>query len=68
MCLQISAMFKVKYGGFIAQERDEPLEELARTLGDVDFCYAVLNKVRCVHLFRLLGHLNIRSLLWRVIS
>lgn len=42
---EIHAMFRVKYGGIVAKERDEPLPELAKLLNDVEFCYAVLNKV-----------------------
>jgi farnesyl-diphosphate farnesyltransferase len=38
-------MFKVKYGGIVRQTHPEPLEDLADKLNDVDFCYAVLNKV-----------------------
>lgn len=39
-------MLKLKLGSGLVKEYKEPLPELARTLNDVDFCYAVLNKVR----------------------
>lgn len=42
---EISAMFRVKFGGLVENERDEPVNELAKILSDIDFCYAVLNKV-----------------------
>lgn len=42
---EIGAMFKVKYGGIVPQEYDEPLDVLATKLKDLEFCYAVLNKV-----------------------
>lgn len=44
---EIRAMLRVKYGGesLVRAEYSEPLEELAGTLSDEDFCYATLNKV-----------------------
>ena len=38
-------MFKIKYGGMIRKTYDAPLEDLCDKLDDIDFCYAVLNKV-----------------------
>ena len=44
-CLQISSLFRLKFGGYVRPLRPEPLEVLAVELNDLDFCYAVLNKV-----------------------
>lgn len=43
--VQISSMLRLKFGGYVRALRPEPLEELAQSLNDLDFCYAVLNKV-----------------------
>eukprot|EP01006_Ploeotia_vitrea_P004362 TRINITY_DN114395_c0_g1_i1.p1 TRINITY_DN114395_c0_g1~~TRINITY_DN114395_c0_g1_i1.p1 ORF type:complete len:459 (-),score=270.46 TRINITY_DN114395_c0_g1_i1:163-1539(-) len=42
---EIKAMLQLKYGGMVRKTHKAPLEELAKSLGDIDFCYAVLNKV-----------------------
>lgn len=42
---EISAMFKLKFGGYVKKQREEPLQDLAKVLNPVDFCYAVLTKV-----------------------
>jgi len=42
---EITAMFKLKFGGYMRKPREEPLEQLASSLSAVDFCYAVLHKV-----------------------
>lgn len=42
---EIQAMFKVKFGGYVNKVYEENLIELAKTLKDAEFCYAVLNKV-----------------------
>jgi hypothetical protein len=42
-------MLRLKFGGYVRPLRPEPLEVLAKEdsgLSDIDFCYAVLNKVR----------------------
>lgn len=38
-------MLRLKFGGYVRPLRPEPLEVLAAELNDLDFCYAVLNKV-----------------------
>lgn len=38
-------MFRLRFGGYVRPLRPEPLEVLAQSLSDIDFCYAVLNKV-----------------------
>ena len=38
-------MLRLKFGGYVRPLRPEPLETLATQLNDLDFCYAVLNKV-----------------------
>jgi hypothetical protein len=40
-------MLRLKFGGYVRPLRPEPLEVLAQQtdLSDIDFCYAVLNKV-----------------------
>ena len=38
-------MFRLKFGGYVRELYPEPLEVLAQRLNDIDFCYAVLNKV-----------------------
>ena len=46
---QVSSMLRLKFGGYVRPLRPEPLEVLAKEdsgLSDIDFCYAVLNKVR----------------------
>jgi len=42
---EIGAMFRLKFGGRIRAESKLPLLTLAKQLNDLDFCYAVLNKV-----------------------
>jgi len=42
---EIGAMLKVKLGGKVRKFPNVPLAELAKTLNNHDFCYAVLNKV-----------------------
>ncbi|CAM4814747.1 unnamed protein product [Rotaria magnacalcarata] len=39
------AILKIKFGGYIKKMPEMPLDELAHTLNDLDFCYATLNKV-----------------------
>ena len=41
-------MLRLKFGGYVRPLRPEPLEVLAAQthMSDIDFCYAVLNKVR----------------------
>jgi len=39
---QVAALVKLQFGGSASKQ---PLNVLAKTLGDEDFCYAVLNKV-----------------------
>ncbi len=39
------AIFKMKFGGYIPKVPKNHLAELALTLNDLDFCYAILNKV-----------------------
>lgn len=43
--LEVAAICKLKFGGHIRKVHKQPLTQLAQTLSDVDFCYAVLNKV-----------------------
>ena len=43
--VQVSSMLRLKFGGYVRPLRPEPLEVLAAELNDLDFCYAVLNKV-----------------------
>jgi len=40
-------MLRLKFGGYVRPLRPEPLDVLAAQadLSDIDFCYAVLNKV-----------------------
>lgn len=38
-------MCKLKFGGKVREVHKQPLTQLATTLNNVDFCYAVLNKV-----------------------
>jgi hypothetical protein len=45
---QIVAMCRLKFGGLMPKESKLSLEQQAKTLSPRDFCYAVLNKVRCV--------------------
>jgi len=42
---EVSSMLKLKFGSYVRPVSSQSLEELAVTLNDVDFCYAVLNKV-----------------------
>lgn len=44
---EVSSMLRLKFGGYVRPLRPEPLEVLAAdpALSDIDFCYAVLNKV-----------------------
>jgi len=42
---EVASMFRLKFGGYVRPLRPEPLDVLASQLNDVDFCYAVLNKV-----------------------
>ena len=42
---EVGAMLDLKFGGHIKKVHKEPLEELAKTLDNSDFCYAVLNRV-----------------------
>ena len=39
------AIFKIKFGRYTKKMPEKSLDELARTLNDLDFCYATLNKV-----------------------
>ncbi|MFN8308342.1 MAG: squalene synthase [Chitinophagales bacterium] len=42
---EVMAMMRLKFGGFDIKTYREPLEDLALTLNDREFCYAALNKV-----------------------
>ena len=42
---EISAMVKMKLSGFGSVEVREPLDYIAENVGDIEFCYAALNKV-----------------------
>lgn len=42
---ELAALWQVKFGKAAVKATDNPLEELALSLSDRDFCYAALNKV-----------------------
>ncbi|CAF2787667.1 unnamed protein product [Rotaria sp. Silwood2] len=42
---ELIAIFKMKFGGYVKEVPKNALDQLVKTLNDVDFCYATLNKV-----------------------
>ena len=42
---EIRAMFRIKFGGYTNNASKEPLEQLAGSVSNREFCYAALNKV-----------------------
>ena len=42
---ELMAMLKIKFNGEVPKDHKQPLEELALSMNDRDFCYAALNRV-----------------------